>query len=278
MRVSAVQMKTSADKDKNIETVGRYLEKLKEVKPDFVVLPEMFNCPYQTDKFPAYAEPEGGSSWQAMSEYAKRYGIYLVAGSMPEKDGEGHVYNTSYIFDREGRQIGKHRKVHLFDISISGGQSFRESATLTPGDSFTVFDTEFGKAGVMICFDIRFVEQTRLMVNEGARVIFVPAAFNMTTGPAHWELSFRARALDNQVYMIGCAPARDESAGYVSWGHSICTDPWGCVAAELDEKEGILTVEPDLDYEAKVREELPILKAKRDDLYELRNKGSRTNA
>lgn len=108
-----------------------------------------------------------------------------------------------------------------------------------------------------------------MMVNDGAKAIFVPAAFNMTTGPAHWELSFRTRALDNQIYMIGCAPMRDESAGYISWGHSIVTDPWGRVIDMLDEKEGVLLTELDLDYEEQVREELPLLKSRRKDMYRL---------
>ncbi len=188
---------------------------------------------------------------------------------MPEKDAEGNVYNTSYIFDREGKQIGKHRKVHLFDIDVKGGQTFKESDMLTAGDSDTVFDTEFGKIGVMLCFDIRFPELSRMMVNDGAKVIFVPAAFNMTTEPAHWELSFRTRALDNQIYMVGCAPARDVSAGYISWGHSIVTDPWGRVIDMLDEKKGILLAELDMDYEEQVREELPLLKSRRKDIYQL---------
>lgn len=262
-------MSTVADKMENVRTVKTYLEKIKDENPDFVILPEMFCCPYQTENFPIYAEKEGGPVWQQLSGYAKQYGIYLIGGSMPEKDAEGNVYNTSYIFDREGKQIGKHRKVHLFDIDVKGGQTFKESDTLTAGDSDTVFDTEFGKIGVMLCFDIRFPELSRMMVNDGAKVIFVPAAFNMTTGPAHWELSFRTRALDNQIYMVGCAPARDVSAGYISWGHSIVTDPWGRVIDMLDEKKGILLAELDMDYEEQVREELPLLKSRRKDIYQL---------
>ena len=123
--------------------------------------------------------------------------------------------------------------------------------------------------GVMLCFDIRFPELSRMMVNDGTRIVFVPAAFNMTTGPAHWELSFRTRALDNQIYMVGCAPARDVSAGYISWGHSIVTDPWGRVTGMLDENEGILLAELDMDYEEQVREELPLLKSRRKDIYQL---------
>ena len=235
IKVAAIQMPTLTDKMQNVRTAGIYLEKIKDEKPDFVILPEMFCCPYQTQNFPVYAEEEGGPVWQQLSEYANQYGIYLIGGSMPEKDAEGKVYNTSYIFDRQGKQIGKHRKVHLFDIDVTGGQTFKESDTLTAGDHDTVFDTEFGRMGVILCFDIRFPELARMMVNDGAKAIFVPAAFNMTTGPAHWELSFRTRALDNQIYMIGCAPMRDESAGYISWGHSIVTDPWGRVIDMLDE-------------------------------------------
>ena len=269
IKIAAIQMPTVADKMENVRTVKTYLEKIKDENPDFVILPEMFCCPYQTENFPIYAEKEGGPVWQQLSGYAKQYGIYLIGGSMPEKDAEGNVYNTSYIFDREGKQIGKHRKVHLFDIDVKGGQTFKESDTLTAGDSDTVFDTEFGKIGVMLCFDIRFPELSRMMVNDGAKVIFVPAAFNMTTGPAHWELSFRTRALDNQIYMVGCAPARDVSAGYISWGHSIVTDPWGRVTGMLDENEGILLAELYMDYEEQVREELPLLKSRRKDIYQL---------
>lgn len=282
IKIAAIQMSTVADKMENVRTVKAYLEKIKDENPDFVILPEMFCCPYQTENFPIYAEKEGGPVWQQLSGYAKQYGIYLIGGSMPEKDAEGNVYNTSYIFDREGKQIGKHRKVHLFDIDIKGGQTFKESDTLTAGDSDTVFDTEFGKIGVMLCFDIRFPELSRMMVNDGAKVIFVPAAFNMTTGPAHWELSFRTRALDNQIYMVGCAPARDVSAGYISWGHSIVTDPWGRVIDMLDEKKGILLAELDMDYEEQVREELPLLKSRRKDIYQLSqnlfNSGNRTES
>ena len=269
IKIAAIQMPTVADKMENVRTVKAYLEKIKDENPDCVILPEMFCCPYQTENFPIYAEKEGGPVWQQLSGYAKQYGIYLIGGSMPEKDAEGNVYNTSYIFDREGKQIGKHRKVHLFDIDVKGGQTFKESDTLTAGDSDTVFDTEFGKIGVMLCFDIRFPELSRMMVNDGARIVFVPAAFNMTTGPAHWELSFRTRALDNQIYMVGCAPARDVSAGYISWGHSIVTDPWGRVIDMLDEKKGILLAELDMDYEEQVREELPLLKSRRKDIYQL---------
>ena len=144
-----------------------------------------------------------------------------------------------------------------------------ESDVLTPGEDFTTFDTPWGKLGLMICYDIRFPELARLLALQGAKGIIVPAAFNMTTGPAHWELSFRARALDNQLYMAGIAPARDNSASYVAWGHTISTDPWGRVLIQLEEKEEIAFVEWDLEYLEKVRRELPLLKHRRTDLYRL---------
>ena len=236
---------------------------------DLAILPEMFCCPYENKFFPEYAEPEGGETWEKCSRLAADHGIYLVSGSMPERDEEGRIYNTSYVFDRKGHQIGKHRKMHLFDIDVKGGQYFKESDTLTPGDQVTVFDTEFGKMGLCICYDFRFPELARLMVDEGAQVIIVPAAFNMTTGPLHWELMFRQRAVDNQVYTIGVAPARDLNAGYHSWAHSIVVDPWGKVFMEMDEKPDVKVVELELNEVKKVREQLPLLKHRRGDIYAL---------
>lgn len=236
---------------------------------DLAILPEMFCCPYENKFFPEYEEPEGGETWEKCSRLAADHGIYLVSGSMPERDEEGRIYNTSYVFDRKGHQIGKHRKMHLFDIDIKGGQYFKESDTLTPGDQVTVFDTEFGRMGLCICYDFRFPELARLMVDKGAQVIIVPAAFNMTTGPLHWELMFRQRAVDNQVYTIGAAPARDLNAGYYSWGHSIAADPWGKVLMEMEEKPAVKVVELELDEVKKVREQLPLLKHRRGDIYAL---------
>lgn len=270
LKAALLQTRVSEDKEENLRMVREKLADLRGEKPDLVTLPEMFNCPYQTDLFPAYAEPEGGTCWQALSQMAKEEQIYLAAGSIPETDEKGKVYNTAYVFDREGRQIAKHRKMHLFDINVTGGQYFKESDTLTAGDQVTVFDTEFGKMGLCICFDIRFPELSRLMAQEGAQIILIPGAFNMTTGPAHWELSFRARALDNQVYLLGTAPARDPQSSYTSWGHSIVVGPWGDVQGQLDEKEGVLIRELNLDEIDRIRRDLPLLKSRRLDLYQLK--------
>ena len=281
MKIAILQTKVYAEKEKNIRQLEEILASGRTEGADLVTLPEMFACPYETGNFPLYAEAEGGPSWQALSALAKKYGIYLSAGSMPEAvkaksekaespSEKDRVYNTAYVFDREGKQIGKHRKAHLFDINVEGGQCFKESDTLSPGERIGCFDTEFGKIGLCICYDFRFPETARLMALDGAKVILVPAAFNMTTGPAHWELMFRQRAVESQCYVIGTAPARDPDSSYISWGHSIAVDPWGTILTQMDEKEGIRIIEIDLDYADKVRRELPLLAHRRTDLYELR--------
>ena len=272
VKIAQIQAHVYEEKEKNMEELERNLERIKDENIDLVTLGEMFNCPYQTPCFPVYGEMERGETWQKLSALAKKYQIYLSAGSVPEKDKEGHVYNTAYVFDRQGNQIAKHRKVHLFDIAVKGGQCYQESATLSAGDQITVFDTEFGKMGICICFDCRFPEIVRLMTLRGARMILVPAAFNMTTGPAHWELMFRGRAVDNQCYMIGTSDARDEQAGYISWGHSLVVSPWGDVVTQMDEKPGIQITEIDLDRVDAIREQLPLLSVRRTDLYELKGK------
>lgn len=271
MRTALVQMKTAAEKEKNYRKAADQIARSAEEGADLVILPEMFACPYETKNFPLYAEEEGGEGFAALSRAAAENGVYLVGGSMPERDTEGNIYNTSYVFDRAGKRIAKHRKMHLFDIDVKGGQRFQESATLAAGRSVTVFDTEFGKMGLNICYDFRFPELARLMVLQGARVLICPAAFNMTTGPAHWELMFCSRAVDNQVYTVGVAPARDEAAAYVSYANSLVVSPWGDVIARLDEKEQRKLVDLDLARVEAVREQLPLLKQRRTDVYELRS-------
>lgn len=268
MKIGLIQMKVQQDKMKNIEIAKHFTAKVVEEGADMAVLPEMFNCPYNTANFPIYAEEEGGETFRLLSDLARENHIYLVAGSIPEREGD-KVYNTSFVFDRKGNKIGKHRKMHLFDIDVEGGQYFKESDTLSPGKELNVFETEFCKVGLLICYDLRFPEASRILVEKGAKVIVVPAAFNMTTGPAHWEILFRSRALDNQVYTVGVAPARDENYSYISYANSIVASPWGNIIERMDEKEGYRVVELDLDYVEKVRRELPLLKHRRTDVYKL---------
>ena len=269
MKIALIQFPVTADKQDNLNRAAESIRQAAQNGADMAVLPEMFCCPYETSNFPLYAEKEGGATWQFAADLARRLGVYLSAGSMPEADEAGCIYNTAYVFDRQGKQIAKHRKMHLFDINVKGGQAFQESLTLTPGNEVTVFDTEFGRMGVCACFDFRFPELSRLLALRGAQVIFVPAAFNMTTGPAHWELTFRSQALYNQVFTVGTAPARDLTASYHSWGHSIVVDPWGTVVSQMDETPDFRMIEIDPSCTGEIREQLPLLRHRREDVYQL---------
>ena len=271
VKIGLCQMKIVDNKKANIEKAEKMILDTVKKGANFVCLPEIFNCPYGNAYFPKYAEKEGEETFVFLSKIARKYNIYLIGGSIPELD-DNKIYNTSYIFNPNGELIGKHRKVHLFDIEVEGKIRFMESDILSPGSNLTIIDTEYGKIGVAICFDIRFVEWFRLMAIEGAKLIFLPAAFNMTTGPVHWELSFRARAVDNQVFMVGCAPARDSNFTYISYANSIIVNPWGETVGRLDEKEGTIVKEIDLDMIEKIRQQIPILKNRRIDLYEISKK------
>ena len=270
VKAALIQMRVSGDKEADLKTATQYITQCAQQGAQIVTLPEMFCCPYQTTCFPQYAEREGGMIWQRLAEAAQKNQVYLVGGSMPEIDADGRIYNTNFTFDRNGQMIGKHRKMHLFDIDVSGGQRFKESDTLSPGSQVTVVSTEFGAVGVAICYDLRFPELARLMALAGAQILIYPGAFNMTTGPAHWEILFRTRALDNQVFLLGCSPARDKSASYISYGHSIAVSPWGEVMDQLGAGEGLLFAEMDLEKVAQVRRELPLLQHRRTDLYVLK--------
>ncbi|MEN6329277.1 MAG: carbon-nitrogen hydrolase family protein [Methanobacteriaceae archaeon] len=265
-QIALCQMKVGPDKAQNIKNAVRLIKEAGK-KVDLVVLPEMFNCPYQTDQFPLYAEvAEESPTLEAVSQAARKAKVYLVAGSIPERE-EGRIYNTSFIYNPDGELIGRHRKMHLFDIDVPGQIQFKESETLTPGDEVTVVDTDFGKIGVAICYDMRFPELSRLMTLQGAELLVFPGAFNLTTGPAHWEILSRVRALDNQVYLAACSPARDVKASYVAYGHSLVADPWGEVLVQAGTGEEIIYAGIEGSYLQKVRQELPLLKNRRKDLY-----------
>lgn len=269
MRAALVQCLVGGDKERDVQNAAARVAEAAKNGARLVMLPEMFCCPYTNRCFTAYAEPAGGFVYKTMQKAAADNGVVLVAGTFPEREGE-KVYNTAFVFDENGAQLARHRKIHLFDIDVKGGQSFRESATFTAGDTVTVFDSVIGRFGVCVCFDMRFPELSRCMTLDGAQAILVPAAFNMTTGPAHWETMFRQRAVDNQLFTLGCSPARDEAGEYVAYGNSIVCSPWGTVIARADAEETILYADIDLNENASVRAQLPLLSARRTDVYELK--------
>jgi len=275
-RLACVQMRVSADKQANLMRASNLVAKaVSEHGAQMVVLPECFNCPYSNASFPEYAEslPGPGESTSSetanlLSDVAKRNNIWLIGGSCPEKF-EDRLYNTCLIFNPEGQVVAKHRKIHLFNIDIPGGIRFMESETLTGGDDLTVFDTQYCKVGVGICYDMRFGDYAEICQQKGAQIMIYPGAFNTTTGPLHWELLQRGRAVDNQMWVATASPARDPDFSYQAWGHSSIVDPWGKVVSTTGHNEDIVVADIDLEQVAKIRKNIPILKQKRTDLYKL---------
>lgn len=268
-KLAVCQMNVVDNKRKNISRAVEMISSAAGKGADFAVLPEMFNCPYNNSKFPEYAEEiTCGETVHALAEISNKLGIYVIAGSIPEIAG-GKIYNTSLTFGRDGKIIGKHRKMHLFDIDVEGKIRFKESDVLTAGNEITVVETEFCKVGVAICYDIRFPELFRLMALKGVKLIILPGAFNMVTGPAHWEPLIRIRAIDNQVYLAAASPARDENSNYVAYGNSMVVEPWGGIVGKAAECEEIIYADIDLNRVEKVRNELPLLKHRRTDVYKV---------
>lgn len=269
LKVLGCQMQVDENKDRNLQKAEDLIIRgIKKYHPDMVILPEMFNTPYDNSYFPRFGESYPGETTLRIQGLAKTQGVIMIAGSIPERDQEtGKLYNTTYVFGPRGELLGKHRKVHLFDIDIPGKITFKESDVLTPGEKITLVETEFGKIGIAICYDVRFPEMFQVMEQEGASLVVIPGAFNTTTGPAHWELLMRSRALDNQMYVVAVSPARNPRASYQAYGHSMIVDPWGRVLEELEEEEGYVYRELDFQYMDKIRQELPTRKNLREDLY-----------
>ena len=322
LRVALCQFHVTDNKNTNEDTARRYLSQAKEKGARMAVLPEIWNSPYATSAFPEYAErlpdigdglssgeggegngdsPKSKSKWSSsasrlLMKAAKDLDMWIVGGSVPEKvtitnketgKEEEIIYNTCLVLNPEGIVVAKHRKVHLFDIDVPGGITFFESETLSPGSTVSHFDCPpYGEIGVGICYDIRFAEYAMLLRQKhDCLVLIYPGAFNMTTGPAHWELLQKARALDNQCFVVTASPARSEEKEndgdaekkyphYTAWGHSTVVSPWGDVVATTDEKEGVVIADLDLDRLAEVRSGIPIGNQRRTDLYTLEDVSS----
>ena len=269
-RLALCQIGGSPDKEANIAKADRYIREAAANGAQVIALPEMWNCPYSNEYFRKFAEPADGRCVQFMSEIAKELGVYLIGGTIAELE-DGKVYNTCFCFGREGELLGRHRKVHLFDVDV-GVFRFMESDTLTAGDEVTVIDTEFCRIGVAICYDVRFPDLSMKMALQGAKLIVLPAAFNTTTGPAHWDKLMQVRAMDSQVYFAACAPAQVEDGIFKAYGNSCIADPWSEFIAHADEKECVLYGDIDLDYVDKIRGQLPLLKHRRPEIYREENK------
>ncbi len=271
-KIAICQMNIATNKRINLQKAESMIRKaFSDNGSDIVVLPEMFNCPYDYNYFSRFSETSTGETTSMLSGIAKELNIYIIGGSIPEKD-EDRIYNTSFVFGKNGKMVARHRKIHLFDINIKNSISFKESRFITPGEDITVFKTDICTIGLAICYDMRFPELIRKMTLMGAELIIVPAAFNTITGPAHWHITARARALDNQVYFACASPARDTGSTYEAYGHSLIVDPWGSIMAEAGKEETLLNAGLDLTEIERIREELPLLKHRKPDIYKLDQK------
>lgn len=268
-RVAIIQMPVTDDKKNNLDKAQAMIIEACRQEAEMVVLPEVFNSPYQTALFPDYAEPYPGPSTELLSRLAREKRMILIGGSIIEQDISGKLYNSSFVFDEAGNLLARHRKIHLFDIDLPGKVAVRESDTLHAGDTVTVVRHNKLCFGLMICYDCRFTELSRAMVLEGAELLVIPAAFTAATGQAHWDMLMRSRAVDNQCYVIAASPARNLKASYQVWGHSMVVDPWGRIVAETGEAEDIVYADLDFKLLRQIRQELPLLQHRRPDVYQL---------
>lgn len=297
LKVALCQFHVTHDKEENIKNAKKFLSMASERGAKLAILPEIWNSPYATSAFPEYAEivPEMGDdtkvliddiqqmSSKMLIDAAKELNMWIVGGSIPEKvvvddADDTKIYNTCLVLNPEGEIVAKHRKVHLFDIDVPGGITFFESETLSPGETVSHFTTPYGEIGLGICYDIRFAEYAMLLRQKyGCKVIIYPGAFNMTTGPAHWELLQRARAVDNQCFILTASPARtiqpdkeSKYPHYTAWGHSTAVSPWGDIVATTEEKEGLVIADLDLSKVEEIRRNIPIGNQRRSDIYDLK--------
>jgi len=271
LTVALIQTDAKADKDDNVEAAYRYVEQAARAGAQLVTLPENFHVRAGENgnqiKLDA-AEPIPGPMSQRFSELARTHEIFLLAGSYGERtDTSDRIYNTSLLFDPQGRLIAKYRKIHLFDVTVGDHVVARESSRVLPGSETVTADTAFGRVGLSICYDVRFPELYRSLAVSGAVACFVPANFTLYTGKDHWEVLLRARAVENGVYVIAPAQIGKIPNGHESYGRSMIVDPRGTVVACAPDRPGVTIAEIDLDAVSEVRARIPSLEHRVPDAY-----------
>jgi len=257
---AAVQMSSGPDRSVNLARASGLVREAAERGARLILLPEVFawRGPRQEER--SHAERIPGATTAVLAALARELGVHLCAGSLLEAvPGEPRPFNTSCLFAPDGELIACYRKVHLFDVEIPGRVSVRESATRAPGGDVVAVPTELGTLGLSVCYDLRFPELYRRLVRAGAEVLLVPSAFTFPTGAAHWEVLCRARAIENQCWLVAADQTGTSPHGFPDWGDSLIVDPWGRVVARAGDGEAVITAEIDRDYLARVRRELPCL-------------------
>ncbi|NYT57321.1 carbon-nitrogen hydrolase family protein [Alcaligenaceae bacterium] len=260
-KVAAIQMVSSTRVDDNLRQASDLIAQAAQAGAQLLALPEYF-CfmgHKDTDKLALKEEPGNGPIQSFLADQARQHGIWLVGGSLPlDNDDPERIFNTSLVYDPSGKQVARYDKVHLFGFR-KGQESYDESISIRPGlNAPQVLDTPFGRVGLSICYDLRFPEFFRAMGH--VNLIVLPAAFTYTTGSAHWDILLRARAIENQCYVLAPAQGGKHENGRRTWGHSVLIDPWGEVLAQVDQDPGIAVGTLSLDRIADVRASLPALK------------------
>jgi deaminated glutathione amidase len=268
MRAAAVQLNSTDRYDRNLEVAERLVRAAAGDGADLVVLPEKWTVLGPPEAIRASAEPLDGPALTAAAGWARELGIFLVAGSVPEVvQGQDRLANTSVMFGPDGGRLALYRKIHMFDVEV-GDVSYRESEIEEAGDQIAVGDANGTKIGLTICYDVRFPELYRILALRGARVITVPSAFTERTGRDHWEVLIRARAIEDQVFIVAAGQIGDAPPHYRSFGRSMIVDPWGLVLAQAPDTEGFVAADLDFASQDDVRERLPSLRHRRPEAYE----------
>ena len=265
MKVSIIQMNSISDKAANIAAAEALIERaVREESPDWVLLPEFFDWAggFKADKLMNAESFPGGPAYAMARRQAIRHGIFVHAGSIMEKiEGEDRIHNTSVVFNREGEEIARYRKIHLFDVTTPEGTSYKESATVKAGDKIVTYDCEGVTVGCSICYDLRFPDLFQALAEKGAEIIALPAAFTLHTGKDHWEVLLRARAIETETYVCASAQTGSFAVGNEqrhTFGHSLIADPWGHVVAKASDGVGVVSARIDTAQIKRVRSLIPV--------------------
>jgi deaminated glutathione amidase len=269
MKVTLVQMNSISDKAANIAAARALVERaVAEEAPDWVLLPEQFDWAggAKGDKAANAEVLPGGPAYAMAQELAAKHRIFLHAGSIMERiPGDERIHNTSVVFNREGEEIARYRKIHLFDVTTPDGAAYRESATVKAGDAVVTYDCEGVTIGCSICYDLRFPDLFQALAEKGAQVIALPAAFTLQTGKDHWETLLRARAIETEAYVCASAQTGSFTVGNEqrqTYGHSLVADPWGHVVAKASDGVGLVSTRLDMTQLERVRRLIPVAQHK----------------
>ena len=269
MKVSLVQMNSISDKAANIVSAEALIERaVAEDRPDWILLPEQFDWAggRRADKIANAEDLPGGPAYAMAQRLAKTHGVFIHAGSIMERiAGEDRIHNTTVVFNRDGDEVARYRKIHLFDVTTPGGQTYRESDGVKAGDAVVTYDCEGVTVGCSICYDLRFPDIFQALAEKGAEVIALPAAFTMQTGKDHWEVLLRARAIETETYVCAAAQTGAFMAGNEqrqTYGHSLVADPWGHVIAKASDGIGIVSARIDPAKVKAVRGMIPVAEHK----------------